>query len=280
MRAIREIRDSLPEAAFFLGNGVNLNAGIMPSWESLLSGITNGDLLKEGLTNTEIYDLIELSSIDHKELKYKVASKLKLQGDENLYPHRRLMEYASITGSPVLTTNFDHALASSISAEKYHVNTRGFTRFYPWKTYYGHEQLNNPNEGFGIWHVHGNVEYPDSIRLGLTDYMGSVEKARGLVHNGDDRLFRGKNRSNWKGIHSWLHIWFNMPLIIFGFGYGSDEVFLRWLLIERKKYYNKFIEPMNVWFVTKGAPDIGTANLMRNLEVELIQVDDYDEIYG
>lgn len=172
------------------------------------------------------------------------------------------------------------ALPSSLNCRLLHITSKSFTDFYPWKTYYGFEQHEFPTDGFGIWHIHGSIKYIRSIRLGLTDYMGSVERSRKLIHNGDDRLFKGKRQPRWQGHQTWLHIWFNMPLIIIGLGYKPDEVFLRWLLIERKRYFNIYNDPMNVWYISKGTPEASIANLLQNLGVEIVEVSEYADIYG
>ncbi|MEP1152189.1 MAG: SIR2 family protein [Balneola sp.] len=284
MRTIeRIIRDNnLNEVAFFIGNGVNHASSIMPSWAELLDSITREPFEKEGLTYTEIYDIIELSRLDHKDLKHRIVNELQVKDSDDLGPHYRLMDLAKGYNAPVLTTNFDNALEKSIGAELFRTREgrKGFTHFYPWDSYYGLEKFTNPRRNFGIWHVHGMVKYADSIRLGLTDYMGAVQKARELVHRGDDRLFEGKRTERWDGYHTWLHIWFNSPMIFFGFGFGADEVFLRWLLIERRKYFRIFNDDMQAWFISTGETDIGTINLMQNLGVKIVHELDYDNIYG
>jgi hypothetical protein len=124
------------------------------------------------------------------------------------------------------------------------------------------------------------VRYKDSIRLGLTDYMGSVERARGLIHKGKPRLFRSKSNVSWSGEDSWLHIWFNLPVVVFGLGFGVDEVFLRWLLIERRRYLNYHNQPMHVYFVAKTNIAPSTENLMENLGVTMVSIQEYSELYG
>ena len=270
------------KVAFLIGNGPNLAASIMPSWKRLLKSAADRpiDFDVDGLSNTEIYDLVELYSETRHDVKERVIEQLKLLPTYNLDIHKRLMEFALSNKYPVLTTNFDEAFEYSIDAKLFHIDSKGFTRFYPWKTYYGHEQLNLPTEGFGIWKIHGDVRYGDSIRLGLTDYMGSAERARKLIHNGDDRLFKGKRKNYWQGHQTWLHIWFNLPIVIFGLGYGIDEVFLRWLLIERRRYLNMHNDPMNVYFISKGEPAPATKNLMQNLGVQISNIIDYSDVYN
>jgi hypothetical protein len=282
MRALREIANKHSRVAFLIGNGPNLAARIMPSWKELLKSAADRPILFEieGLSNTEVYDLVELHSKNSLDVKERVRVKLELLPSYNIQTHKRLMEFARSINSPVLTTNFDETFEHSVNAQLFHTDSKGFTRFYPWKTYYGHTQLILPTDGFGIWKIHGDVRYKDSIRLGLTDYMGSAERARRLIHNGDDRLFQGKRQEFWQGHQTWLHIWFNLPIIIFGLGLGLDEVFLRWLLIERRRYLNLYFDPMEVYYVSKGTPGPATYNLMQNLGVETIVVDEYSEIYG
>lgn len=275
-------RNNLQEVALFVGNGVNRASNIMPTWDDLLESITQEPFDKKGLTYTEIYDIIELSRLDHKDLKLLICNELEIKDSYSLLPHNRIMNLAKSYNAPVLTTNFDNALERSIGAELYRTRDtrKGFSRHYPWDSYYGLEKFSNPRGNFGIWHVHGVVKYADSIRLGLTDYMGAVQKARDLVHGNEERLFEGKRTQMWDGYHTWLHIWFNSPLIIFGIGFGIDEVFLRWLLIERRKYYRIYNHDMEVWYISTGDSDPSTINLMQNLGVEIVRESDYSNIYG
>jgi len=282
MKILEDIVDRHEKVAFLVGNGPNINAGIMPSWKELLMAASEKPLQIDlnGLSNTEIYDLVELYSTNPEKVKARVANQLEVSKTTNLSVHYGLMQLAMRNNIPVLTTNFDPAFEASIGADLIHLNSKGFTRYYPWKTYYGFEAHKLPTDGFGIWKVHGDVKYKDSIRLGLTDYMGSVERARRLIHKGDTRLFNSKNQHYWQGHETWLHIWFNLPIVIFGLSFGADEVFLRWLLIERRRYLNLYEEPMQVYFVSKGEPKPNVKNLMQNLGGTLVSVDSYDELYG
>lgn len=280
MRALEDIIRERGRVAFLIGNGPNLAAGIMPSWKTLLASISDNPIrLVDGLSNTEVYDLVELNSADGVDVKARVVEQLQIHPTYNLEVHRSLMTLAKNHDCPVLTTNFEETFERSIDAKQFHIDSRRFTRFYPWKTYYGLKKLDNPMDGFGIWKIHGDVRYKDSIRLGLTDYMGSAERARRLIHRDDDSLFRGK-REDWRGWDTWLHIWFNMPIVIFGLGFSKDEVFLRWLLIERRRYKKIRREPMEVDFLAKGFPAGETSNLVQNLDVNHIEVGDYSELYG
>lgn len=77
----------------------------------------------------------------------------------------------------MLTTNFDEVL--SAAAEATFLLPRGlpFSDFYPWNARFAHGLVGKPGAGFGIWHINGTARHKRSIRLGLTDYMGSVRQA-------------------------------------------------------------------------------------------------------
>ncbi|MEP2936369.1 MAG: hypothetical protein ABJM06_11820 [Gilvibacter sp.] len=284
MKAIKQVLKKYPNAAMLIGNGPNLSAGIMPSWSDLL--VAAGDqrirFPYDELTNTEIYDLVELYAKPTTDVKKRVIDQLKLRKTDDLSVHKRLMNLAQENDSPVLTTNFDAGFETSIDAGMKRINSQGFTRYYPWKNYYSIDELVKPCGGFGIWKVHGDVKYKDSIRLGLTDYMGSSERARDLISKGAGRLGNTHRTNPWNGHETWLDIWFSKPIIIFGLGYGKDEVFLRWLLIERRRFFNKTGRDMDVTYIdVKGAtPNAPVYNLMKNLGVTLKLVKGFDEIYG
>lgn len=286
MRILHEIIQGLNNErfAFLIGNGPNLRSNLMPSWKDLLSRIADPPISfdLEGLSNTEVYDLIELNSVNMaapEDIKQKVCECLSLDDSSGLEIHSRLMSLAIDYDAPVLTTNFDSAFEDSIKAKIHHFDSKTFTRFYPWKSYYGLKPVESPTSSFGIWKIHGDVRYKDSIRLGLSDYMGSVERARKLIHNGENRLFRGKRGEHWQGDKTWLQIWFSMPLIIFGLGCNVDEIFIRWLLIERKRYFNIHNYPMKVYYVSKGRPAASICNLLKPLSVEIKIIEDYDDLY-
>lgn len=269
----------LGRPAILLGNGLNLYAGAFQSWGKLLEEIGGVRVRPEGLTNTEIYDFIELRSDPGENLKYNVAKKFELSKDVSLDKHLRFLEIVREQGCPVLTTNFDFALEKAKDLSVYRTSKSGFTDYYPWDMYYALDELERPHDGFGVWHIHGKLNYFRSIRLGLTDYMGAVERARKMIHKGDDSLFRGKNQNDWEGKDTWLHIWFNMPLLIVGLGMGPDEVFMRWLLIERKRYFNQFPDREKKTMYLSTGTDDRIDNFLFNLNVEHYGANSYESLY-
>jgi hypothetical protein len=279
--------------ALVIGNGIHRYgpSSATNSWHDLLVKLSKKHLpsslrrIPPGIALTEFYDLLELRSRQTTRSLQRTFCDL-MDGWHPYDHHRRIVSWAQMHKAPILTTNFDRVLSDAGDYPLKHTKLtrqKGFTDFYPWETYYGIDQVNDPSNTFGIWHVNGMAHYSRSVRLGLTHYMGSVQRARSWIHGGNEtRLFSGKNIRNWVGAGSWLHIVFNNPLVIFGLRLDENEVFLRWLLIERARYFKKFPNrKKRGWYVhTESLEDSGKKLLLEGVGVELVKVDDYEELYG
>src|SRR5690606_37931194 len=120
--------------------------------------------------------------------------------------------WAKVNRCPILTTNFDAVLAKAAGAKLQtlfasRVALKAPTDYYPWEKYYGVAPLNNPHDGFGIWHINGLNVHIRSIRLSLSHYMGSVSRARPWLHAGKEtQLFSVHDINSWRGRNTGLHI--------------------------------------------------------------------------
>jgi hypothetical protein len=237
-----------------------------------------------GIALTEFYDVLVLKSTKPRTGTTLQQEFCNLLASWRYYDHhQRIVEWAQESDTPILTTNFEQALSDAGKCTMYRTKTDGFTDYYPRETYYGTKEVYNPIKGFGIWHVNGMQFYSRSVRLGLSHYMGSVERARGWLHKGNERsLFSGKNVHEWAGAASWLHIVFNCPLLIFGLSLEENEVFFRWLLIERARYFKKFPDrKKDAWYVYAGKPNNdGKQFFLEGVGIAPLHVASYDEIYG
>ena len=188
--------------------------------------------------------------------------------------------------APILTTNFDTYISESVNATlrklKLTDSQYKFTDFYPWNVYYSDQEIDNPLYGFAVWHINGTIKYPRSIKLGLSDYMGCVERARRMIQGQNfNEYFGGKNQAYWVGYNTWLHIIFNKDLFIFGLGLEENEVFLRWLLIQRAKYCKMYNKPLKGWYIGKKDMDIndGKKFFLEQLGFKVIEISDYKTLY-
>jgi hypothetical protein len=278
--------------ALVIGNGINRygSSKLEDSWHDLLLKLaapyfTEGlPSIPNGVSLTEFYDVLDLKSqrlVSEKTLQNKFCDFMETWQPEP--HHRRIVKWAKDSDVPILTTNFENILSKTEDFSLKRTKTSGFTDYYPWENYYSYKEISDPSKEFGIWHINGTQHYHRSIRLGLTHYMGSVERARSWIHKGNESsLFSGKDVVDWRGFSTWLHVVFNTPLLIFGLGLEENEVFFRWLLIERARYFKKFpARVKDAWYVHVGDfKSEGKRFFLEGIGIKLIQVGSYDEIYG
>jgi hypothetical protein len=278
------------QMALIIGNGINRynSEPGLTSWDAMLLELWERhtrDYPKDiplGISLTEFYDALDLSSqMVSKNLQKEFCS--LLDGWKAKEHHYRLMHWAQVHAVPVLTTNFDETLSDCLSLTLHHADAKRFTDFYPWSSYFAAQEVNNPAAEFALWHINGIKRYSRSIRLGLSHYMGSVERARALIHKGgSNRLFSNKTPNEWAGRATWLHCVFNNDLVFIGLGLDTSEIFLRWLLIERAKYFKHFPTRSRRAYYLHAGRDLpqGQVIFLRSVGCELIKLPGYDQLYG
>jgi hypothetical protein len=283
------LRNNRCNIGLVIGNGINRYdaAETTNSWQDLLISLAEKHLpenlhrVPPGITLTEFYDVLELKPVKSDSEKSLQQEFVDLMASWKPYDHhKRIIGWARGAKAPILTTNFERVMAEAGSCSLHRTKKGGFTDYYPWENYYSDGPINDPSNEFAIWHVNGMQKYYRSIRLGLTHYMGSVERARKLIHKGN--LFSRKNAHEWQGATTWLHVVFNTPLLIFGLGLEENEVFLRWLLIERARYFKKFPDrKKDAWYIHfREFKTAGKKFFLEGVGIQAVQAANYDEIYG
>ena len=290
---MRELLEShKDDLTLVIGNGINRYdaPATADSWEGLLSTLARAwidpahKLVPTGVSPTEFYDIVDLAAA--RSVSDNLQSQFcRLMADWTPLPqHGHVMSWARRWSVPVLTTNFESTLADSVSATLRRCGSEPFTAFYPWSSCFALDAVDDPLKTFAIWHVNGQQRYRQSIRLGLGHYMGSVERARGWMHKSGSRLFKGADIVSWPGARTWLQAFLHKPLLFMGLGLEQNEVFLRWLLIERARYFNRFpARRKGGWYVHAGPAaslDPGKAFFLRGVGIEPWPVKDYAQIYG
>ncbi len=228
------------------------------------------DALSDGIKSQVLKD----------EIKRNVAEKFPPKSHYNL---GKCIINIKKLNVPILTTNFDTYISESVGAVSHILhpiyNQYKFTSHYPWNMYYSDNRIVNPLNEFAVWHINGTTRYHNSIKLGLSDYMGCVERARKMIQGDDlNEYFTGKNQANWVGYNTWLHIIFNKPLFIFGLALEENEVFLRWLLIQRAKYSKMYNKPLGGWYVGSKI-NAGKRFFLEQLGFEVIDIPHYNILY-
>lgn len=284
------LKNNHAHMALIIGNGINRynsDAGLS-SWDAMLLELWERHTHDEpkdiplGISLTEFYDALDLSSnAVSKNLQKEFCC--FLDGWQAKEHHLRLMRWAQQHAVPVLTTNFDETLSDCAGLELHHTDGVRFTDFYPWSSYFAAQAINDPAQEFAIWHINGIKRYSRSIRLGLSHYMGSVERARALIHKGGDkRLYSEKHQGQWNGCNTWLHCIFNNDLVFVGLGLDTSEIFLRWLLIERAKYFKTYPMRRRAAYYLHAGRDLsqGQVIFLKSVGCDIVKLPSYDQLYG
>jgi hypothetical protein len=287
------LADNAQDLALLIGNGINRYEADASSnsWEGILTDLARQALrsgtfdLPEGVSLTELYDVLDIEAeTSASQLGLQAQFCARIAGWKPLPQHSRITTWAVARSIPILTTNFEGTLGVAATSKRRRCGGDRFTAYYPWSTCLAPSEVQDPLTDFAIWHVNGMQCYRQSVRLGLSHYMGSVERARGWLHKSGSRLFAGGDIRSWPGANTWLQVFLHKPLLFLGLRLDQDEVFLRWLLIERAKYFRKFPDrAKRGWYAyVEGSPDMspGKALFLRAVGMEPYPVASYDALYG
>ncbi len=293
--------DQSSDCALVIGNGViRAMKGVGKSWEDIIEKISASrgldfkldDGSRHRLNHTEIFSALEMSSRSEKTARKEFAESIvemeaKILRERDSSP-RVVCEWASKRRAVLMTTNFDRALQQSIGAGEKQNWERWRSTEYPWSTFYSLVETDSPLSGISIWHIHGVLDYPSSMRLGLSDYMGAVSKARecfkesGFFWRRDDR--RPAQSKEWKPTHTWLDFFFTKDLIFVGLALESQEVFLRWLLIQREIYFRRNEKARrHTWYIApkeeRGKGFEAKYNFFKSIGVVVVEGPSYTRLY-
>lgn len=162
------------------------------------------------MSNTEFFDILDLArpGNDRSSLQDEFCKQM-LEWARAPH-HTEIVEWAKRHERPIITVNFDENLSKANDLQFFR-SKEGFTDFYPWSSYFSDREIQDPRSSFAIWHAHGIMRYKRSIRLGLTHYMGSVQRARSLVYGKNGLRANARNGGGvWSGSDTWLEAFFSV----------------------------------------------------------------------
>ncbi|MBR0318673.1 MAG: SIR2 family protein [Spirochaetia bacterium] len=290
--------------ALLLGNGINVYKKTGNSWKELLKKITGDKTEIDYLNNSgaisypEFFDITVFNKakrdnksiqICNSEVKNQICMEVKKWEETDL--HKDLVKYAESKRIPILTTNYDMTLEKALTLKKkikkrklFYSPLGQYKHFrYPWHQYYSDKKIDNSLNSFAIWHIHGFIYYPQSLIIGADDYASIINHAKDYINNKKDGLYASlRNNTVWKGNNSWLNIIFHKDLYIIGLSLDSQETGLRWLLIQREKYFRddekRRKKTVYVHFDNKDL-SAGKKFFFNSLGIEIKQLSSYDDIY-
>ncbi len=233
---IREGSDSkMSNVTIFVGNGIN-RANSSYSWSELLNNLVRlaG---KEHIINPEykpfplLYEEIYLrglrfSGISETELKKYIANEVS-KIEKNIW-HQLL---AQLEVDNIITTNYDYKIEESLGIKTNSLTYKNVMGEAPENKYRLHTY--NDCTDKRIWHIHGEIRSPQTIVLGHEHYSNTLRRMIGYVSK--NLLKRTKNDA----IESWIDLFFNSDMYIFGFGFDYTEIDIWWLLNIRARLKNE-----------------------------------------
>ncbi|QZY56674.1 SIR2 family protein [Crassaminicella profunda] len=279
------------ENTVLFGNGVNRVNSANLSWEELLKNISGDKNSSSRLPNTINYEHIFLKRNDtilfhdaELKLKRKIVEELNKIEPSDL--HYKIGE---LPASNFLTTNYDYAFNVSLkqfSELPYKDNSEKLYSIRRNNSY-----IKDNNSTFKVWNIHGELNNPKSIMLGLDHYCGSIGKidqyVKGTYRIGKKVVKHMKEKllglEEWDNI-SWVELFFNSNVYILGFGLDYSEIDLWWILNKRARMCKskELKDRITNEIIFYGNVDEDKQLLLESFNVEVINKKDnsWDKFYS
>jgi hypothetical protein len=257
------------DKTIFYGNGLNYLSENAIGWNDLLDRLMREKKFEMNfLPNIMAYERIRLNwngtseKLPH--LKSEISELLKNQPTNNFYE-----EILDIDCYNYLTTNYDYAVNKV--EPNFSIKNNSTEELYSIRR--------NTTLDLGeipiakIWNIHGEIDHPKSIMLGLNHYCGSIGKIDGYLKGTYDFRYKGQ-KAKIKPIeeklelnefdgHSWIELFFNSNIHIAGFGLDFSEIDLWWILNKRARLKENSLIRNKIIYYTKPIDEV-----TREIEVE------------
>jgi hypothetical protein len=276
----------------FLGNGINYLSDFAISWDDLLielMGLNKFEI--KFLPNLMTYERLRLNwESTHgtaDDLKLTIADKLKNRSTNEFY--KRILK-SNFTN--YITTNYDYSIVKShlqIDTKNSFVNNSNEELYSIRRNI---SLLDKDDKIVGtVWNIHGEIEYPKTIMLGMNHYCGSVGKI--------DLYLKGKYNFSHKKNHppiltieekiknqsfdeiSWVELFFSSNVHIAGFGFDFGEIDLWWVLTKRARLMSTLNPGNKIYYYTKPFSQVTKEielesrkrDMLKSLYVEVIEIE-------
>lgn len=232
------------EDVLFIGNGLNRCEELGLSWGELLRKIKMEDYNDNNFNTLEFERLVFQKLRKEPKKSKSIYGKVKKQIAEQFksipLPDRELIhgKFLSLPITTIMTTNYDYVLERIIDRkqkdEEVIIKNKATTE----TKYSLYRYLEVKDKK--IYHIHGEVDKPNSILLGYEHYVGTVQELRGMIHKKDkqkipfiERVLLNKEDV----LGHWGEFFFTHNIYIVGFGFDYSEQDLWWLLTYRAMLY-------------------------------------------
>jgi hypothetical protein len=234
-------KQGMEKPVLFVGNDIN-NTVNGHAWSDLVDHLID----KFAKTKIErgdddafpmLYERIYLSALRAKKiergeatLKKEISEWTRLIEPNDI--HRKIMR---MDVDHLITTNYDYALEKASDTD----GSTGKKTAEFRETRYSLFRRRSAGEK-SVWHIHGEIDAPNSINLGYEQYSGYLQHMRDYVVSGKIRPKLGGSLLSKLGkpefqIRSWVDLLLQRDVFIIGFRLDQVEMHLWWLLAFRAR---------------------------------------------
>lgn len=272
------------------GNGLNRLSNNAVSWDDLLDDLKGSNGFDNGrLPYTMVYERIfmgkhkanEKHEFDELDLKIKIASALAEQEPNEIFEFLASMNFENY-----LTTNYDYAFEKALGVAPELLSTE---EIYSLRRKRRYKIGDNVKQ---LWNIHGEIDNPKSIMLGLDHYCGSLSKIDSYVKGTYKHAVDGKSvqvepmkdklRDQEFCYSSWVDLFFSSNVHIIGFGMDYSETDLWWLLNKRARFAAQNLVNNEVYFYSHYLDD-EKKGLLESFGVNIVLTEilsgDYKSMY-
>jgi hypothetical protein len=227
-----------------LGNGINrLSAQL--DWFAVLKALADSVPGAEHVQHFEQKPLSmyfeELCSVLAGSQPFRaaeIAVKRRIAGLLKQLPPEPLLKDLVDLFSVILTTNYDHAIEMAVAGPLYHRQyLLSESRYSLFRRSIAGTKV--------VWHIHGDINYPETILLGYDHYAGYLQKIRnyqtGPMTQQQLNCLMANSASISRGdpacvnLFSWVDHFLRDHLHIVGLGLDFTEMDLWWLLVYKRR---------------------------------------------
>ncbi len=259
--------------SLLFGNGLNRLSDNGFSWDDLLKDLKGkNDFDDVNLPNTMTYERIFLErdrqSLDEEfHIKSEIAKEMKNIDGNDFYKQLINLKFDNY-----LTTNYDYAFKKSLKIEEENTNTE---KIYNIRR---HLLFEENKQKLKLWNIHGEINHPKSIQLGLDHYCGSIGKIDSYIKGkykykvdgvakGTISIEKKLKNSNFDNV-SWIELFFNSNIHVLGMGLDYSEIDLWWILNKRARLMlNNTIKNKIIFYTDK--IDEAKKGLLKSFNVDI-----------
>lgn len=201
-----------------------------------------------------------------RQARAELVARMKELGPNEI--HEKLMDLGWPT---VLTTNYDNCLEAGSGARFQPANLDRES------TYSVFRRKRSASQS--IWHIHGDLQGPRTLLLGLHEYAGYLQKLRHYLttkKEGSPFVYGTTPDSVEASRHSWADLFLRDDVHIVGLGLGYAEIDLWWLLSykQRLRYVKNMQCGQTTYYHAGDMSDNvkGRLELMQGLGVRIVHI--------